>query len=116
MLEDRRPEPPRLWPSESLGDTLTVRPPGRRPGSCHVGRYGNTRWESPPLQEKLKWRKSSYSGQNGGDCIECAVPASQTEVLIRDSKNAQGPRLGFTTQAWEEFVQAAATGLLSPAV
>jgi hypothetical protein len=69
-----------------------------------------------PLQEKLKWRKSSYSGQNGGDCVEYAVPTSQAEVLVRDSKNAQGPRLGFTTQAWAQFVQAAATDSVSPAV
>lgn len=58
------------------------------------------------MQETLKWWKSSYSGQNGGDCIECAVPAHQAKVLVRDSKDAQGPRLRFTTQAWTEFVQA----------
>ncbi|MFD8897581.1 DUF397 domain-containing protein [Streptomyces ardesiacus] len=69
-----------------------------------------------PLQETLKWRKSSYSGQNGGDCIECAVPAPQTEVLVRDSKNAQGPCLGFTARAWTDFVRAAATDSFSPAV
>ena len=69
-----------------------------------------------PLQEKLKWRKSSYSGQNGGDCVECAVPASQTVVHVRDSKNTHGPLLGFTTQAWSEFVAAAATDSFSPAV
>jgi hypothetical protein len=62
-----------------------------------------------PLQEKLKWRKSSYSGQNGGDCVE-------TEVYVRDSKNTQGPRLGFAAQAWSQFVEAAATDSFSSTV
>ncbi|MYT20083.1 DUF397 domain-containing protein [Streptomyces sp. SID7760] len=69
-----------------------------------------------PLEEELNWWKSSYSGQNGGDCIECAVRASQAEVLVRDSKNNQGPRLGFTAQAWRDFVGAATANSFSPVV
>lgn len=48
----------------------------------------------------LSWRKSSYSGSNGGQCVEVAVPG---RVLVRDSKNPDGGRLGFSAQAWREF-------------
>lgn len=47
------------------------------------------------------WRKSSYSGSGGGECIEVAdAPGA---VLVRDSKNPYGPRLAFGRQAWEAF-------------
>ncbi|MFC4035791.1 DUF397 domain-containing protein [Streptomyces polygonati] len=63
--------------------------------------------ENHPLTEKIVWRKSSYSGQNGGDCIECATP-SDAEVLVRDSKDARGPQLAFAPAAWADFVRAVA--------
>ncbi|MGP4004176.1 DUF397 domain-containing protein [Streptomyces sp. 8N706] len=49
------------------------------------------------------WRKSSYSGQNGGDCVEVAdgVPGV---VPVRDSKDPHGPALLFSTEAWSAFV------------
>ena len=34
------------------------------------------------------WRKSSYSGANGGECVEVATTADT--VLVRDSKNRTG--------------------------
>ena len=47
------------------------------------------------------WRKSSYSGSGGGECIEVAdAPGA---VLVRDSKNPDGPRLAFGRQAWVAF-------------
>ena len=48
----------------------------------------------------LSWRKSSYSGSNGGQCVQVAAPG---RVLVRDSKNPGGVRLGFTAPAWREF-------------
>jgi uncharacterized protein DUF397 len=48
----------------------------------------------------LSWRKSSYSGSNGGQCIEVAA---SDRVLVRDSKNPDGGRLGFSAQSWREF-------------
>ncbi len=44
-----------------------------------------------------RWRTSSYSGDNGGNCVEVrtAVPA----IAIRDSKNPAGPVLAFTARA-----------------
>ncbi|GIG85075.1 DUF397 domain-containing protein [Plantactinospora endophytica] len=52
------------------------------------------------------WRKSSRSGQNGGNCVEVAdnLPG---RVLVRDSKDQQGPVLTFTTEKWQAFVSLA---------
>ncbi|KUF17659.1 DUF397 domain-containing protein [Streptomyces silvensis] len=51
----------------------------------------------------MAWRKSSYSS-NGSDidCVEVAHTAGVTHV--RDSKNAQGPRLAVGSTAWADFV------------
>jgi Domain of unknown function (DUF397) len=47
-----------------------------------------------------RWRKSSYSGANGAQCVEVA---SADAVLVRDSKDPDGPRLAFGREAWELF-------------
>ncbi|MGW1806599.1 DUF397 domain-containing protein [Streptomyces sp. NPDC002078] len=50
------------------------------------------------------WRKSSYSGSNGGDCVE--VADLTPNVAVRDSKTEQPrPALLFPTAAWSAFVQ-----------
>lgn len=49
----------------------------------------------------LTWRKSSYSGNNGGQCVEVAAPGGL--VAVRDSKNPVGVRLAFAPDAWREF-------------
>ncbi|MGH3189054.1 MAG: DUF397 domain-containing protein [Streptosporangiaceae bacterium] len=49
---------------------------------------------------RAAWRKSSYSGNNGGACIE--VAAART-VAVRDSKDPSGPVLPFGPQAWAVF-------------
>jgi len=51
------------------------------------------------------WIKSSYSGDNGGDCIEIA-PAIPDFVPVRDSKNPHGPVLVITRSAWSAFASA----------
>ncbi len=48
----------------------------------------------------LNWRRSSYSGSSGGQCVEVAASG---RVLVRDSKNPDRGRLGFSTQTWREF-------------
>ncbi|MGP3925440.1 DUF397 domain-containing protein [Streptomyces sp. 8N616] len=55
-----------------------------------------------------QWRKSSYSSDTGGDCVE--VAAMPHAIAIRDSKNPDGPALTFTPAAFAAFVTAAATG------
>ncbi|MGW3072964.1 DUF397 domain-containing protein [Kitasatospora sp. NPDC001132] len=57
------------------------------------------------------WRKSSYSNSDGGNCIEVA-PGFPGLVPVRDSKDPQGPALVFPAAAWEAFVEAVRTGSL----
>lgn len=47
------------------------------------------------------WRKSRYSGDNGGECVEVA---SDGLVLVRDTSDRTGPTLTFTTDAWRSFL------------
>ena len=48
------------------------------------------------------WRTSSYSGANGGNCVEVASPRGV--VAVRDTKQDRtGPVLQFTPAAWREF-------------
>ena len=49
----------------------------------------------------LTWRTSSYSGSNGGNCIE--VAATDRAVAARDSKNPGGAKLAVTAAAWTAF-------------
>jgi hypothetical protein len=51
--------------------------------------------------ERMNWRKSSYSGNSGGNCAE--VAGVRDAVLVRDSKNPDGPRLAFGRSAWQAF-------------
>ncbi|MGO9779882.1 MAG: DUF397 domain-containing protein [Streptosporangiaceae bacterium] len=50
------------------------------------------------------WRKSSYSGGNGGECVEVG-PTGHPLIVVRDSKDPNGPKLAFTPPAWESFMQ-----------
>ncbi|WP_028802873.1 DUF397 domain-containing protein [Streptomyces sp. 142MFCol3.1] len=54
--------------------------------------------------EVARWRKSTYSGGQGGDCLEVA-DGHPTLVPVRDSKNPLGPALTFRTEAWTAFVE-----------
>jgi hypothetical protein len=48
------------------------------------------------------WRKSSYSGPNGGECVEIAsTPAA---VIVRDTQNRSGLVLNVPASAWRTFV------------
>ncbi|WP_328506357.1 DUF397 domain-containing protein [Streptomyces sp. NBC_00391] len=55
--------------------------------------------------EVATWIKSSHSGTNGGDCIEIA-PAIPAVVPVRDSKNPDGPVLVINRSAWLSFIGA----------
>ncbi|MER0244343.1 DUF397 domain-containing protein [Streptomyces sp. HSW2009] len=56
---------------------------------------------------RLTWRKSSYSGNSNGQCIE--VAQTPRTVHVRDSKDAEGPSLAFTLAEFRAFTQFAAT-------
>jgi len=49
------------------------------------------------------WRKSSYSGDNGGACVEVAAAEA---VLVRDTTDRGGPVIIFTADAWLAFTAA----------
>ncbi|MER8089679.1 DUF397 domain-containing protein [Streptomyces sp. NPDC058316] len=53
-----------------------------------------------------EWFKSSYSGDEGGACIEIA--AHPAAVHVRDSKNPDGPVLTVAPTTWTAFAGFAA--------
>ncbi|MFD4693691.1 DUF397 domain-containing protein [Streptomyces sp. NPDC058463] len=53
--------------------------------------------------EVATWRKSTYSGGDGGNCLEVA-DSHPGIVPVRDSKVADGPALVFRAAAWAAFV------------
>ncbi|MFD5338776.1 DUF397 domain-containing protein [Streptomyces hawaiiensis] len=52
---------------------------------------------------RLAWIKSSYSGAEGGECLE--VAATPNLVHVRDSKDPARPHLTFRSSDWEAFVR-----------
>jgi hypothetical protein len=66
------------------------------------------------------WRKASYSGGNGGTCVEvtatrdAAVAPHKADqdmlYLMRDSKDPGGPRLAFTAAEWDAFIRGVKDG------
>ena len=61
------------------------------------------------------WRTSSYSGGNGGQCIQVATLASISGspdqlCAVRDSKNSLGPALVFGVRQWHAFTAAIKAG------
>lgn len=75
----------------------------------------------------LLWRKSSYSGSNGGECVECApmgpaawrkasysgttggecveIAPQPCRVAVRDSKRPDGPAFIVAPEAFGVFVR-----------
>jgi hypothetical protein len=47
------------------------------------------------------WRKSSYSGNGGANCVETGNAPGI--VLVRDTKDRDGGTLAFTADAWASF-------------
>jgi hypothetical protein len=58
------------------------------------------------------WRKSSYSGSSGGQCVEVArnLPGI---VAVRDSKNPHGGALAVTPAAWQALLAGIRSGELA---
>ncbi|MER5931238.1 DUF397 domain-containing protein [Streptomyces sp. NPDC002054] len=59
----------------------------------------------PDASTLTDWRKSSYSGEESGSCIEVS-DTHPTAVPVRDSKNPNGPALLIPATAWVAFVNA----------
>jgi hypothetical protein len=62
------------------------------------------------------WRKSSYSGNNGGQCVEVALhDGNGTSLcLLRDSKDREGPVLAFAPAEWRAFTAGIKAGEFDP--
>ncbi|MFJ3667665.1 DUF397 domain-containing protein [Streptomyces sp. NPDC090106] len=59
------------------------------------------------MSDQLKWFKSSYSDNEGGDCVEVAFA---TAIHVRDSKLPTGPELHIPAPAWSAFIAAVQPG------
>jgi hypothetical protein len=57
-----------------------------------------------PEPDGIVWHTSSYSAAHGG-CVEVAPTLER--VLVRDSKNPDGPALAVPTPAWRTFLTTA---------
>ncbi|WP_089101996.1 DUF397 domain-containing protein [Streptomyces hyaluromycini] len=53
----------------------------------------------------LDWFKSSYSSNDGPDCVEVAISPAATTVHVRDSKDKDRAGLAFADASWAEFVR-----------
>jgi hypothetical protein len=62
--------------------------------------------------EGANWRKSSYSGGNGGACVEVASNLPDV-IAVRDSKDPDGPRLAFSRSDWRAFLAGLQAGQFS---
>jgi hypothetical protein len=51
--------------------------------------------------DSAPWRKSSYSGTNGGDCVEAAD--LDARILVRDTTDRGGEVLSISLEAWQRF-------------
>jgi hypothetical protein len=60
------------------------------------------------VQVGPRWRKSSYSGNGGGTCVE--VGEVRRAVLIRDTQDRSGPVLRVSPAAWRTFAARVKTG------
>ncbi|MFE2461719.1 DUF397 domain-containing protein [Streptomyces sp. NPDC059402] len=54
-------------------------------------------------RSELTWIRSSYSGAEGGQCLEIA--ADTQAVLVRDSKAVPGPVIRVSREAWAGFIR-----------
>ncbi len=51
--------------------------------------------------ENQNWRKASYSGNGGGNCVE--VGNVSGDIAVRDTKERASAVLAFTSDAWRAF-------------
>ena len=60
----------------------------------------------------FRWRKSSFSGANGGDCVEAAGHGGM--IWVRDTKDhGHGPVQRYSPAGWRAFLAAVRDGQLT---
>ncbi|MER5227580.1 DUF397 domain-containing protein [Streptomyces flaveus] len=64
--------------------------------------------ESSTVASGLVWFKSSYSGTEGGECVE--VAAGTAVVHVRDSKDVARPVVTVSREAWAGLLGLASSG------
>jgi hypothetical protein len=57
--------------------------------------------------DSTRWRKSSYSGGQGGNCVEVGGQSVGSRVLVRDTKDRSGTTLRFAPEVWRRFADQA---------
>ncbi|WP_343072995.1 DUF397 domain-containing protein [Sphaerisporangium rubeum] len=62
-------------------------------------RWGEVRMDEEYQRPGTRWRRSSYSGDDGSNCVEVAVLSGARRAL-RDSKSRGVPAIVFTSDAW----------------
>lgn len=79
--------------------------------SSYSGSSGNECLEVSPPIAYATWRKSTYSSGSSEACLEVNDTAYQTDahIPVRDSKNPHGPAVVFSALAWTAFVAAVGT-------
>jgi hypothetical protein len=50
------------------------------------------------------WKKSTRSGPHDDNCVEVAGAENLDEILVRHSKEPDGPMLRFTPDEWVAFI------------
>ena len=63
----------------------------------------------PKASVTTSWRKSSYSGPTGDNCVE-VLDDHPTAIPVRDSKSPNGPALVIPAASWSSFVTALKRG------
>jgi len=56
------------------------------------------------MDQGSNWRKSSFSGAQGAQCVETASDAGM--ILVRDTTDRDGGTLVFGAAAWGRFIRA----------
>ena len=61
------------------------------------------------MEDAVSWRKSSYSSNGGGNCVEVARNLLSI-VAVRDSKDPDGPALVIAPADWQAFTVSVRAG------
>jgi hypothetical protein len=58
-------------------------------------------------RSRAQWERSSYSGGEGGQCVEFARNFAASGIVpVRDSKDPEGPAIATSPDSWTSFVSA----------
>ncbi|MFD7033303.1 DUF397 domain-containing protein [Streptomyces sp. NPDC059917] len=57
------------------------------------------------MSTPLTWFKSSYSSDQGGQCLEVATGTGSDTVHVRDSKLTDGPTLAVSPATWADLTR-----------